>query len=178
MTAPATHSRALFRCRHVANCPASTDVSSSPESSRMRFEANDGGPLFPACDGPPHGARARPARSSHAHGPKLAVYSHIVCLSSDQIPPGPVERFIAVTREKYDGPLEIGEDLTTFEITASVRVKRGSPLSVDGPDLWPNSRRSLRMCGPFSARKQPSTTVSNGHASRVWLALRFRRGIS
>jgi len=92
---------------------------------------------------PPHGASARPARSSHAHGPKLAIYSHIVRLSSDHILPGPVERFIAVTPEKYDGPLEIGEDLTTFEITATVRVKRGSPLSVGGSDLWPNSPRSL-----------------------------------
>ena len=123
-----------------------------------------------------------PARSSHAHGPKLAIYSHIVRLSSDQIPPGPVERFIAVTLEKYDGPLEIGEDLTTFEITATVRVKRGSPLSVDGPDLWPNSPRSLRMCGrspPENSRARPfPTTVSKGHASRVWLALRFRRGMS
>ena len=43
-----------------------------------------------------------PARSSHAHGPKLAIYSHIVRLSSDQIPPGPVERFIAVTRRPHD----------------------------------------------------------------------------
>ena len=34
---------------------------------------------------PPHGASARPARSSHAHGPKLAIYSHIVRLSSDHI---------------------------------------------------------------------------------------------
>ena len=61
---------------------------------------------------------------------KLAVYSDIVRISSDQIPPGPIKRLFAETREKYDGPLEIGEDLTTSEITDGVRVKRWSPFSV------------------------------------------------
>ena len=128
------------------------------ESSRKRFEANDGGPLFPACDGPPHGARARPARSSHAHGPKLPIYSHIVRLSSDQIPPGPVERFIAVTREKYDGRLEIGEDLTTFEITATVRVKRGSPFAANvRPVLRPKTAVHDRFQG---TRKQGGASLA------------------
>ena len=97
---------------HFATVPISTDVSSSLKAAERGSEANDGGPLFPTCDGPPHGAAARSAQSSHAHGSRLAVYSHIVRLSSDQIPPGPVERLIAET-QKYDGPLEIGEDLTT-----------------------------------------------------------------
>jgi len=45
------------------------------ESSGKRFEVNDGGALFPGCDGPPHGAREAGAIFARTR-PKLAVYSH------------------------------------------------------------------------------------------------------
>jgi ribonuclease Z len=52
--------------------------------------------------------------------PKLAVYSHIV--------PGDSTDLVPLTRKTYSGPLEVGEDLMSFEIGQSVKVNR--PASV------------------------------------------------
>ena len=52
--------------------------------------------------------------------PKLAVYSHIV--------PGDSRDLILQTRKTYSGPLEVGEDLMSFEIGDSVVVH--SPATV------------------------------------------------
>ena len=82
--------------------------------------------------------------------PRLAVYSHIVRLSSDQMPPGPIQPLIAETCEKYDEPLEIEKNPTTFDITDTVRVKRWSRLQLMVRVCRP-TRRSPRMCGRFSA---------------------------
>ena len=48
--------------------------------------------------------------------PKLAVYSHIV--------PGDSRDLVPQTRKTYSGPLEVGEDLMSFEIGESVVVHR------------------------------------------------------
>jgi ribonuclease Z len=48
--------------------------------------------------------------------PKLAVYSHIV--------PVEVPDVVAHTRKTYSGPLEVGEDLMSFEIGEKVEVRR------------------------------------------------------
>lgn len=48
--------------------------------------------------------------------PKLAVYSHIV--------PGDATDLVPLTRKTYSGPLEVGEDLMSFEIGESVAVHR------------------------------------------------------
>lgn len=48
--------------------------------------------------------------------PKLAVYSHIV--------PGDSTDLVPLTRKTYSGPLEVGEDLMSFEIGQSVAVHR------------------------------------------------------
>jgi ribonuclease Z len=56
--------------------------------------------------------------------PKLAAYTHLVFLASNQIPAATVPDLIAQTRETYQGPLEIGEDLMSFEIGETVRVQR------------------------------------------------------
>ena len=48
--------------------------------------------------------------------PKLAVYSHIV--------PGDSTDLVPRTRKTYSGPLEVGEDLMSFEIGDSVVVHR------------------------------------------------------
>ena len=48
--------------------------------------------------------------------PGLAVYSHIV--------PGGVPDVVAHTRKTYSGPLEVGEDLMSFEIGEKIEVRR------------------------------------------------------
>ena len=56
--------------------------------------------------------------------PKLAAYTHLVFLASEQIPAASVDELIAETRETYGGPLEVGEDLMSFEIGEDVSVRR------------------------------------------------------
>jgi len=58
--------------------------------------------------------------------PKLAVYTHLVFLASEQIPAASIENLVAETRETYAGPLEVGEDLMSFDIGATVSVRRWS----------------------------------------------------
>jgi len=55
--------------------------------------------------------------------PKMAVYAHIVLLSSDKIPEPTLEEIVAETRQTYSGPLVVGEDLMSFEIGESVAVR-------------------------------------------------------
>jgi len=54
--------------------------------------------------------------------PKLAVYSHIVLLSSEKIPEPTLDDVIVETRKIYPGPLVVGEDLMSFEIGDGVSV--------------------------------------------------------
>ena len=56
--------------------------------------------------------------------PKLAVYTHIVQIASEHIAPVTLDALIAETRETYDGPLVVGEDLMSFEIGEQVTIKR------------------------------------------------------
>lgn len=56
--------------------------------------------------------------------PKLAVYTHIVLLSGATIPEPTLEDVVAETRQTYDGPLEVGDDLMAFEIGDTVTVKK------------------------------------------------------
>jgi ribonuclease Z len=59
--------------------------------------------------------------------PKLAVFSHLVFLGSDKIPPPTVDDIVAGTRETYSGPLQVGEDLMSFEIGDTVTVRQRNP---------------------------------------------------
>jgi ribonuclease Z len=59
--------------------------------------------------------------------PKLAAYTHLVLLSTAQIPAPSIDQLVAQTRETYSGPLEVGEDLMTFEIGSMVTVRRFKP---------------------------------------------------
>jgi ribonuclease Z len=59
--------------------------------------------------------------------PKLAVYSHIVLLATDATPPITDNDIVVETRKTYDGPLEVGEDLMSFEIGSTVTVHRYKP---------------------------------------------------
>lgn len=55
--------------------------------------------------------------------PKLAAFTHIVLLGSSSVEPMTAEEIVSQTREVYSGPLVIGEDLMTFEITNDVVIK-------------------------------------------------------
>jgi ribonuclease Z len=56
--------------------------------------------------------------------PKLAAYTHLVFVASEKVPPPTVADLIAETRQTYDGPLQVGEDLMRFEIGDEVRVRQ------------------------------------------------------
>ena len=56
--------------------------------------------------------------------PKLAVYTHLVFLSNEKVPEATLDDLVAQTRDTYNGPLEVGEDLTSFEIGETVTVSR------------------------------------------------------
>jgi ribonuclease Z len=56
--------------------------------------------------------------------PKLAVYTHIVQVASEVIPPPTIDAIVAETRETYDGPLMVGEDLMAFDIGETIEVRR------------------------------------------------------
>ena len=65
--------------------------------------------------------------------PKLAAFTHLVFLASDKIPASTIADLVAQTRETYDGPLEVGEDLMQFDIGESVRIIRhGSMIAAGG----------------------------------------------
>ena len=59
--------------------------------------------------------------------PKLAVYSHLVFLASDKVPRATVDDIVTGTRETYDGPLQVGVDLMSFEIGDTVIVSQRKP---------------------------------------------------
>ncbi|MBI3372421.1 MAG: MBL fold metallo-hydrolase [Betaproteobacteria bacterium] len=56
--------------------------------------------------------------------PKMAVYTHIVLLSTEKFPEPTLDEVIAETRQTYGGPLTVGEDLMSFEIGETVTVQR------------------------------------------------------
>jgi ribonuclease Z len=56
--------------------------------------------------------------------PKLAAFTHLVFLASERTPPASEDELIELTRQTYSGPLEVGEDLLSFEIGETVRVRR------------------------------------------------------
>jgi ribonuclease Z len=56
--------------------------------------------------------------------PKLAAFTHLVMLASETVAAPTVEELIAATRETYAGPLQVGEDLMTFEIGETVTARR------------------------------------------------------
>ncbi len=58
--------------------------------------------------------------------PKLAVYTHLVMLSSKTIPEAPLPSLITRTRTNYDGPLVIGEDLMSFIVDDTISISRAA----------------------------------------------------
>lgn len=67
--------------------------------------------------------------------PRLAVYSHIVLLTSDpSIPPPAISELAVRTQKTYGGPLQIGEDLLTIEIGDKVKISRYTPTGNKGSE--------------------------------------------
>jgi ribonuclease Z len=58
--------------------------------------------------------------------PKLAAYTHVVFLSDDKTLPATIAELIRETRESYRGPLEIGQDLMSFDVGETVSINLGS----------------------------------------------------
>jgi ribonuclease Z len=57
--------------------------------------------------------------------PKLAVYTHIVLLTTDLSVSAPtIQDLVALTRKTYSGALEVGEDLMTIEVGDKIEVHR------------------------------------------------------
>jgi ribonuclease Z len=56
--------------------------------------------------------------------PKLAVYTHVASLANPRVSPASPADLVAETRQTYSGPLEVGEDLMSFEIGETVQVRR------------------------------------------------------
>jgi ribonuclease Z len=59
--------------------------------------------------------------------PKLAAFTHVVLLASNTVPPPTLDDLVSEVRQTYDGPLEVGEDLMSFEIGETVTMKRLMP---------------------------------------------------
>lgn len=59
--------------------------------------------------------------------PKLAVFTHIVLLGSEKVPASEIADIVNETRQTYDGRLQVGEDLMSFEIGETITVRRLSP---------------------------------------------------
>ena len=58
--------------------------------------------------------------------PKLAAFTHLVFLASEQVPPASIDDLIAETRHTYGGPLVVGEDLMSFSIGETVQITRAT----------------------------------------------------
>jgi ribonuclease Z len=58
--------------------------------------------------------------------PKLAAFTHVLQLGNAEFPPPTIDEIVAETRQTYDGPLVVGEDLMVFEIGETVSVRRWS----------------------------------------------------
>jgi ribonuclease Z len=59
--------------------------------------------------------------------PKMAVFTHLVMLGNDKVPPMTLDEIVAETRAVYDGPLVVGEDLMGFDIGDTVSIRRPGP---------------------------------------------------
>jgi ribonuclease Z len=62
--------------------------------------------------------------------PRLAAYTHLVLPASETILPATLADIIAETRTTYTGPLEMGEDLMSFEIGPAITVRRDKYIRV------------------------------------------------
>jgi hypothetical protein len=64
-----------------------------------------------------HGVLLRQQRAIR-RDPKLAMFSHIVLSERPNAPALTLDEIVAATRQTYSGPLQVGEDLMSFGISA------------------------------------------------------------
>jgi ribonuclease Z len=58
--------------------------------------------------------------------PKLAAFTHIVLIARPNVPAPTLDEVVSQTRQTYSGPLAVGEDLMSFDITdGGVSVAKG-----------------------------------------------------
>jgi ribonuclease Z len=69
--------------------------------------------------------------------PKLAAYTHLVLLSRPGVPALTVAEVVSQTREAYDGPLEVGADLTSFDIYGDEVIVNRAPAAASYPFMVP-----------------------------------------
>jgi ribonuclease Z len=75
--------------------------------------------------------------------PKLAAYTHIVLLGSEEIPPPTIDDIVSETRQTYGGPLAVGEDLMSFEIDKVVTVRAKGAACAEIPQFVAGVRKQL-----------------------------------
>ena len=56
--------------------------------------------------------------------PKMAAYTHFILRSTAQVPAPSLDEVMAQTRETYGGPVELGEDLMSFEIGEEIAIQK------------------------------------------------------
>lgn len=59
--------------------------------------------------------------------PKMAAYTHIVLLFNENFAEPTLDDVIAETRQTYNGPLVVGEDLMSFDVGETITVRRYKP---------------------------------------------------
>jgi ribonuclease Z len=69
--------------------------------------------------------------------PKLAVYTHLVFLTNKRVAPATMADLIAETRQTYSGPLQVGEDLMSFEIGETISIRRYDDRPMSQPPAEP-----------------------------------------
>jgi ribonuclease Z len=57
----------------------------------------------------------------------MAAYTHLVLLAGETVAPPTLDDLVAETRQVYDGPLVVGEDLMAFDIGHTVTVRQRGP---------------------------------------------------
>ena len=89
---------------------------------------------------------------------KLVVYTHLF-LATDRVQAATVDDIVTKTRETYRGPLEVGEDLMSFDIGDMVTVQALTPRSIG---RWWDRRiiRGPNFCnGPITGLQNKADTV-------------------
>lgn len=79
--------------------------------------------------------------------PTLAVFTHVVLLTTDRnVPPPTGDDVMRRARTTYDGRIVLGEDLMTIEIGDNVEVHRSAMRTDESPDRLPR-RGAARVTG-------------------------------
>ena len=93
--------------------------------------------------------------------PKLAAYTHVAFLANPRVPPASAADLVAETRQSYSGPLEVGEDLMSFEIGETVHVRRLGHSEMGAVAAPLPATRVLPACGACASCGKITTGSSS-----------------